>query len=361
MKRNTLIAILALALIVRFVAVWTAPVFTTVDEAAHYSYAKWIQLTSELPPVAWSAFASEHSYIDPHLADMNRVYGFQNYQNPGYYMLAAATMIGSHSMVFDSISTDDMSSPKAISFQVQIIRFASMLLVMGGLIALMLVVDDRWGLAAFAMLPGFVVISSTVTNQCLMIAAACWLCFGLRRDILAIVLVSLFALVLAKITGLAVAVALCAFWVWRREWRYVFGAIPIIAIGGMVTANRMGLAEIETLYWWKPNLLTAWDRVSEAVVTGVLHPNLHIDDMGYVTGIIALAGLVVIGPWIWRRIRCAPLSVYAVGAYTIMAIWAVFSLSHTFSQGRLLYAAVPFLLVNGGGIITRGEHNEKPR
>lgn len=356
MRIRTLIVLLGLALAVRLFSVYAAPVFLCADEAAHFTYAKWIQSTGDLPSASWSMGITEGEI--PGTDVFRGVYTFENYQNPAYYILSAGLLIFSHSELYAK-QGERYSAPITKDGQVRLVRWFSLLLVMTGACLLAWVARDQLSIVAFLLLPGVVVITSMVTNQALEFAAACGLCVGLVRKDWRVIAGCLLLMAVAKVTGVVVAAAFLVYWVatdWRRAWM----ALPALGIGGLATMHRLGLSTVNAMNWWAVDVATVWDRIVETVVTGAIHPLIKINNFGYVSSLMAVACLAVVAPWLWRMLRRAPLSVYAVGAYAIMSTWVVFSLCHDFTQGRLLYAAVPFLIVNGGGVVAQqgGSTNE---
>lgn len=330
-----------------------APHMICADEEAHSNYAKYIADVGETPDYAFSWWATNFRRE----ADLKGVVGldrpllpaeieileskdpkllgfsYENYQQPGFYYLASIFVPSVFSM-----------------------RVLSMCLFMGGLLILLVANPSRWlEIVIFSLLPGFFFVSSMVTNSSLLFFGCCLLAYAIDEEKIGWFAVAGLILVFSKITGIAIMLAVSVWYIAKfiqskKSPNTIFAVVGVLVagIGLSVAMSRMHLHSVNS---WAVNFNHPIELLATTGITGLWHPlaempqgGLFIGALGFLALGMGIFGLATM--WVVRRIReIKVFNPQVFAAFAVIGMWFLFSVTHPHWQGRLLYAAFPFLVM----------------
>jgi hypothetical protein len=281
------------------------------DEVAHLAYAGYVGSTDgDLP-----RFAASKMYGDVVGDDLR---WYQTYQQPGFYYAAAPfALVG-----------------------VKAARVFSLSFWIAG-VMLLWAICRKWWMLLFLALPGSILVSSMITNQSLEFFGASLLAYAMHEESDWIAMVGAVVFCMAKVTGIAVCGGLAAWYVWKQS-RHVFYLMPGLIIGLYAFFDRFGLFAVNSTALQDTYSILA--NFGHALTTGIIDPMQPMASWLGGVGLVVLAvgATLVIRNWKWLLHTERGVAVSVLAA---IAVW--FTVTHAFSEGRLLYAAVPFMVING--------------
>jgi hypothetical protein len=311
MKKYAPIVLLVILIAVRVFTIFDCKGALTDDERAHWAYAKYVGTEKNLPYFAFSKMYSD--------SIGSGVYWYENYQLPAFYMAAAPFAIGGISAA----------------------RLFSLFLWIAG-VGLLWEISRQWWLLLFLALPGSIIVSSMVTNQSLEFLGASLLAYAMCRDKNWLLMVAGVVFCLAKVTGIAVCGLLCIYYLMKNPSKVPW-LIPGIVLGSYLSLDRFSLYAVDGKLLQGIGDLTR--NLGHSLVTGLLDPMWPKSDglLGVGIALLIVSAFLVKRHWKWFLS-----SEYAIAASAVLVVFLVFIESHGFGNGRLLYPAVPFFVVNKG-------------
>jgi hypothetical protein len=292
------------------------------DEAAHWNYCVYLRELKTLPKVSWPCGAN---FTD---STINQKYKgirtYENYQFPLYY-------------IFQSIFA--FGSP-------QVARIWNVLLTLMAVILIWLVSKNLWAISFIMLLPASLTFLTYISNDVAIFLAAAVLAYGLAKKSFPWYAVGLFLCATTKMQGLLICGAM-AIWFWRDK-KYLLTSLAACVVGIIIFVIQYDLYKVNGYIYpaglHQPELWFIY-VISQTVVSAIhtenFPPNFLLMLMPVTT---VLVGATVWG--VYKSVQCKYISVYTFAAGAVSVTVLIFSLTHVFYQGRLLYPMIPFLAVN---------------
>jgi hypothetical protein len=135
---------------------------------------------------------------------------------------------------------------------------------------------------------------------------------------------------------------------WHPTIRVPWALAAAVVMGVCYVFWSVDLSQANSVALQPITLPSLWNIWSTTLITGVLAPIASMG--GWYKTVIGMSLTVGLAAFLFRTLRGGGFwsSIYAAPIIAVVLVWLGFSLTHVHWQGRLLYAAVPFLLVHGG-------------
>jgi len=306
--------IAALALTVRVWTVFTEPLPVSGDEIAHGNYVGHIHEFWSLPD---SVAANE--FLPPGQEGLAQM-SYEFYQPPGYYVLAAL-----------------LGGGKPLGT-----RLVSVLMFMVALCFVWAAARDTAIVLALSFIPGLIVTTSIIGNDVFLLLGSAIMFYACtQQKIWAFVLGGL-VLATSKFHGVPILAVIGIYYLVKRERTGAIIALCFAVAGGLIVWWRWDLQDVnrESIALFTPTLLKISHVVGTTIATGTMHP--VADSIGQIPTILGMVVGVVLILKAYGRIRSG------LPVLHLSLVWAVFSFTHMWWHGRLLYAAIPWLCSAGG-------------
>lgn len=309
--------IAAVALLIR---VWTASTETTplwLDELAHGNYVAYVHEHWSLPD---TAIAKEDL---PPGAGRSLQVSYENYQPPGYYILAAVFSGG---------------SPLGA-------RLVSVAMFMIALCFVWAGSRDPGIAWVLCLLPGIIYATSVIGNDVFLLLGSAIMFYACAREKTWAFILGGVVLATSKFHGIPILGTAALFYFLKRKRLEAGIALVCAVIGIVIVWWRWDMQTVNdaSFKFITPKISTLTDMISQTIASGVMHINPY--ELGQFSYILAIPlGLFLIYKAYCRMKSGLPTLNLAVIGIT-MLVWLVFSLTHEAWQGRLLYAALPWLAV----------------
>lgn len=328
--------IAGIALVVR---VWTASTETMplwLDELAHGNYVAYIHEHWSLPD---TAVAKEDL---PPAPGRSQQVSYEHYQPPAYYILAAVFSGG---------------SPLGA-------RFVSVAMFMIALCFVWAASRDSAITLALAIIPGIIYATSVIGNDVFLLMGSAIMFYACAWDKTWAFILGGGVLATSKFHGLPVLLVVGVYYYVKHRPRWAMIALACALVGAAIVWWRWDLQKVNdasiTLVTLKISKIT--DIISQTLASGVMHIAPY--ELGQFSYILGVPVGLVLAYQAYRRMKSG-LPVLNIGVIGIVLLtWAVFSLTHEAWQGRLIYAAVPWLALkqkHPDGLETRAKAEEKPK
>lgn len=306
--------IAALGLLLRIWTIYSETIPLWMDELAHGNYVAYIHEHQRIPDMA---LAGEDVPLGP---DRSLLITYENYQPPGYYIIAAICSGG---------------SPLGA-------RWVSVIMFMIALCFVWAASRDQAVACALAFIPGVIYATSVISNDVFLLLGSAILFYAcLKKKTWALVLGGI-VLATSKFNGVPILAAVGCYYFYKRQYTRAI-------INGVCTL--IGAAII----WWRwdlqvardvalistPKVSAVTDYLDQALSTGVMHiAPYELRAFSYILGVVV--GMVLV--WkAYHRIKKGLPIVNLVVIGTVLLVWVVFSFTRDAWQGRLVYAAIPWL------------------
>lgn len=315
--------IAAAALLVR---VWTAYTETTplwLDELAHGNYVAYVHEHWSLPD---TAIAKED--IPPGSGRSLQV-SYEHYQPPGYYILAAVFSGG---------------SPLGA-------RLVSVTMFMIALCFVWAGSRDPGIAWILSLLPGIIYATSVIGNDVFLLLGSAIMFYACARKKTWAFVLGGVVLATSKFHGIPILGAVAIYYFLKQQRHKAGIALVCAVIGIAIVWWRWDLQKVNdaSFKFITPKISLMTDMISQTIASGVMHITPY--ELGQFSYILAVPiGLFLIYKAYCRMKHSLPvLNLAVIGI--IMLVWLVFSLTHEAWQGRLLYAAIPWLAVRGSKVV----------
>ncbi len=325
-RRFLLIA--GLALIVR---VWTAYTETTplwLDELAHGNYVAYIHEHWSLPD---TAIAKED--IPPGEGRSLQV-SYEHYQPPGYYILAAVFSGG---------------TPLGA-------RLVSVALFMVALCFVWAGSRDPGIAWVLGLLPGIIYATSVIGNDVFLLLGSAIMFYACAQEKTWAFILGGVVLATSKFHGIPILGVVAIYYFMKQQRQQAGIALVCAIIGLAIVWWRWDLQMVndESLIFITPKISTVTDMLTQTLATGVMHiAPYELRQFSYIMG-IPVGMLLCYKAYQRIRSKLPLLNVVVIG--TVLLVWLIFSFTHEAWQGRLVYAAIPWLAVNHTKQKTPGQH-----